>query len=153
MREGGPPLNGRPLDRKYVDDQVAIADGVLDGTLVGEPYRTVGRNVVWAGVDSARATYTPANLYPGGIFGGNGVPGIYHAITIPGTYRTTAATDDAYAVIDNIKTGFYADPRSRQHVDVLDQGLDQGAARRAPAAGRPASPPTPSDWRATSRWR
>ncbi len=104
---GGPPLNGRPLDRKYVDDQVAIADGVLDGTLAGEPYRTVGRNVVWAGVDSARATYTPANLYPGGIFGGNGVPGIYHAIAIPGTYRTTAATDDAYAVIDNIKTGFF----------------------------------------------
>ena len=27
---------------KYVDDQVAIADGVLDGTLIGEPYREHG---------------------------------------------------------------------------------------------------------------
>ena len=39
---GLPPLNGRPLDSKYVDDQVAIADGVMDGTLIGEPYRDRG---------------------------------------------------------------------------------------------------------------
>jgi glyoxylase-like metal-dependent hydrolase (beta-lactamase superfamily II) len=98
-----PPWNGRPLDSKYVDDQVAIADGVMEGTLVGEPYRGVGRNAAWAGVDSARAVYTFNNLYPGGPFGGGASPGVYRAIKIPDTYRTSTAL----ATIDNIKTGFY----------------------------------------------
>lgn len=98
-----PPWNGRPLDSKYVDDQVAIADGVMEGTLVGEPYRGVGRNTAWAGVDSARAVYTFGNLYPGGPLGGGATPGVYRAIKIPDTYRTTTALQ----AIDNIKSGFY----------------------------------------------
>jgi glyoxylase-like metal-dependent hydrolase (beta-lactamase superfamily II) len=106
---GQAPLNGRPLDPQYVADQRANAEGVTDGSKIGEPYREVGRNAVWVGGASARLTYSLANLYPGGIFGGNGDPTKYHAITIPGSYKLAAYQDAAPPgpAIDNIKTGFY----------------------------------------------
>jgi glyoxylase-like metal-dependent hydrolase (beta-lactamase superfamily II) len=60
---GKPPLNGRPLDKQYVDDQLAVAEGVLKGTIAGEPYNAGrGRNVMVAGFGSARMTYDSANL-------------------------------------------------------------------------------------------
>src|SRR4051795_9540869 len=103
------PLNGRPLDLQYFEDQFANVKGVLDGSKIGEPYREQNRNTVWTGGASARYTYSLANLYPGGIFGGQGEPGKYHAITIPGTYKLAAYQDAAPPgpAIDNIKTGFY----------------------------------------------
>ena len=54
-------------------------------------------------------TYSLANLYPGGIFGGQGEAGKYHAITIPGSYKLAPYQDAAPPgpAIDNIKTGFY----------------------------------------------
>jgi glyoxylase-like metal-dependent hydrolase (beta-lactamase superfamily II) len=104
-----PPLNGRPLDPQYVQDQKDNADGVVAGTKVGEPYREVGRNAVWTGGASARMVYSLAALYPGGIFGGLGDPTQYHAVTIPGSYKLAAYQDAAAPgpAIDNIKTGFY----------------------------------------------
>ena len=106
---GRSPLNGRPLDLQYFEDQFANATGIIDGTKIGEPYREQNRNVVWTGGASARMTYSLANLYPGGIFGGAGDPSHYHAITIPGSYKLAAYQDAAAPgpAIDNIKTGFY----------------------------------------------
>jgi glyoxylase-like metal-dependent hydrolase (beta-lactamase superfamily II) len=106
---GKSPLNGRPLDLQYFEDQYENVKGVLDGTKIGEPYREQNRNVVWTGGASARYTYSLANMYPGGIFGGNGVIGKYHAITIPGSYKLAAYQDanPPGPAIDNIKTGFY----------------------------------------------
>src|SRR3954447_9880729 len=106
---GQAPLNGKPLDLQYFDDQFDNVKGVLDGTKIGEPYREQNRNTVWTGGASARYTYSLANLYPGGIFGGQGEPGKYHAITIPGSYKLAAYQDAAPPgpAIDNIKTGFY----------------------------------------------
>ena len=82
---------------------------MIDGTKIGEPYREQDRNVVWTGVRlGARRRTRSANLYPGGIFGGNGDPGNYHAITIPGTYKLDGLPGRAPGpAIDNIKTGFY----------------------------------------------
>src|SRR4051812_29159141 len=104
-----PPVNGRPMDAAYVADQRANAEGIINGDRIGEPYREQNRNTVWTGAVWARMTYSLANLYPGGIFGGNGDPGYYHAITIPGSYKLAAYQDAAPPgpAIDNIKTGFY----------------------------------------------
>jgi len=59
---GKPPLNGRPLDKQYVDDQLAVAEGVLSGEIVGEPYPAAGNNVFVARFGSAEMTYTEAGL-------------------------------------------------------------------------------------------
>ena len=59
---GKPPISGRPLDRQYVDDQLAVAEGVLNGTIVGVPYPAGGRNVLVAQFGSAEMTYTQAGL-------------------------------------------------------------------------------------------
>jgi len=51
------------LDKQYVDDQLAVAEGVLKGTIKGEPYSAGrGRNVLVAQFGSAQITYDPANL-------------------------------------------------------------------------------------------
>ena len=70
---------GKPLDQQYVDDELACAEGVLNGSIVGEPYGVVGRNVVIARVNSAQMTYQPDRIYPAGA----GL-GAFHAILIPG---------------------------------------------------------------------
>ena len=102
-----PPLNGKPVDRAYVFDQLAVADGILNGSVIGEPYRVLGRNNVWAQVNTGQVCYTLANLYPGGLFGGNGDKAMYHAITIPGKYGVTAGTDAISNTLRNIKSEFY----------------------------------------------
>jgi len=104
---GKAPLNGKPVDRQYIDDQVKAADGIMDGTVIGEPYHQVGRNAVIGTVASAQIVYSLANLYKGGVFGGLGDRAVYHAITIPGKYRTTEAEHAPFAKLDNIKSGFY----------------------------------------------
>ncbi|MEO8481106.1 MAG: MBL fold metallo-hydrolase [Acidobacteriota bacterium] len=103
---GKPPINGRPLDKSYVDDQARVADAILDGTVVGEPYRSVGRNAAIATIDSAGVVYTFANLYPGGVLAGTGDKTKYHAIAIPGPSAPTAA-NGRYAAVDGIRSVIY----------------------------------------------
>jgi glyoxylase-like metal-dependent hydrolase (beta-lactamase superfamily II) len=104
---GKPPLNGRPLDKQYVDDQLRVAEGILSGTVVGEPYRTVGRNATIGTVDSAQTVYTLASLYPGGVFASTGDRDRYHAVAIPGPSAPTTAPAGPYAAIDRIKAGLF----------------------------------------------
>jgi len=63
-QRGKPPLNGKPLDKQYVDDQLAVAEGVLSGKIVGQPYNSAGPNVLVARFGSAEMTYTQAGLGP-----------------------------------------------------------------------------------------
>ena len=104
---GKPPLNGRPLDKTYVDDQLRVAEGILSGDVVGEPYRTVGRNATIATVDSAQTVYTLANLYPGGVLASTGDRTRYHAVAIPGPSAPATAPAGPYAAIDRIKAGLF----------------------------------------------
>ena len=82
------PINGRPGDRQYILDQAALADGVMNGTIVGEPYE-VGRETVWATHGSAQAVYSLATLYPPGA----APTSPYHAIRIPSSYPERWQTD------------------------------------------------------------
>lgn len=102
-----PPLNGRPIDRQYVDDQVKAADGILSGAVIADPYRSVGRETVIAMVNSAQVVFSLASLYPGGVFAGTGDKAAYHAVAIPGTYRSRPTTDGRYPQLDRIASGFY----------------------------------------------
>jgi len=109
VRQGArakPPINGRPLDKSYVDDQVRVADAILSGTVVGEPYRSVGRNAEIATIDSAGVVYTFANLYPGGVLAGTGDKTKYHAIVIPGP-SAPSTPNGRYAAVDGIKSTIY----------------------------------------------
>ena len=102
-----PPLNGRPVDKPYIYDELAVADGIMSGNVVGEPYRVLGRNNVWAQVNSGQVCYTLERLYDGGIFGGAGDKTMYHAIAIPGRYGVTSGTDPISNALRNIKSEFY----------------------------------------------
>ena len=106
---GLPPVNGAPLDAQYVEDMHAAATAALDGSVAGEPYRTIGREVVWIGARSARMTYSLANLYPGGPRAGESADSddAYHLVAIPGAYRSSPDADAAYAFLDNIRTGLH----------------------------------------------
>jgi glyoxylase-like metal-dependent hydrolase (beta-lactamase superfamily II) len=53
-----PPIGGKPLDKQYVDDQLAVAEGVLAGRIVGVPYPAGGQNVMIAQFGSAGMTYS-----------------------------------------------------------------------------------------------
>jgi glyoxylase-like metal-dependent hydrolase (beta-lactamase superfamily II) len=97
---GPVPIRGRPLDKQYVDDEVAAAEGVLNGTVIGEPYGTVGRNVVIAKVNTGQMTYQLDKIYPAGAGAGT-----YHAIQIPGWSGTVDFAK--YPMVSNIKTNFY----------------------------------------------
>jgi glyoxylase-like metal-dependent hydrolase (beta-lactamase superfamily II) len=98
-KRGKPPINGRMLDKQYVDDQLAAAEGVLNGAVIGEPYRTVNRNTVIAEVNSAGMSYTFARIYPEGA--GSGV---YRAVRIAGPAGAPPATG---SMIDKIGNTFY----------------------------------------------
>jgi glyoxylase-like metal-dependent hydrolase (beta-lactamase superfamily II) len=78
---GDPPLAGRPLDRRYILDQVALADGVLDGSIVGGPFFL--RRTYWAGFGSARLVYSLDRLAADG----ETLPSTYHAVRIPGSFE------------------------------------------------------------------
>lgn len=77
----GPLLNGRPLDRQYIADQKAIADGLLGNTVIGEPYPWQ-HSAFWAQVGSARAVYSLYQLgRPGEALASN-----YFAARISGNF-------------------------------------------------------------------
>ncbi len=94
------PLNGRPVDKRYIDDEVAVADGILNGTLVGRPFN--GRDVVWGTVNSGSVCYTLSRIYPPG----QGTA--YNAIVIPGANNpATLGANPANTAIKAIQTNFY----------------------------------------------
>ncbi len=101
---GRAPLNGRPPDRQYITDMAALADGVLAGTITGEPF-FAGPDTYWAKYDSAQMVYSPATLYSPGE---NGRP--YHAVRIPGNFKAdtgVATFDPRIDAISNIRSDFY----------------------------------------------
>jgi glyoxylase-like metal-dependent hydrolase (beta-lactamase superfamily II) len=91
-----PPINGRQLDKQYVDDQLAAAEGVLNGTLVGTPYSAGAAGATAsAKVGSAEMTYNPGNLTPQGTGGG-----VYRAIRI----SSQAIRSDFYTIREGSDT-------------------------------------------------
>ena len=108
-QRGKAPINGRPLDKQYVDDQLRVAEGILDGSLVGEPYRAVGRNATIATWDSAQTVYTLGRLYADPAQADRRT---YFATTIPGALPATP--DPRYAAVDAIKSDLHL---IRDHAD------------------------------------
>ena len=103
---GRPPINGRPLDKRYVDDQVRVAEAILTGTVVSEPYRAVGRNAVIATIDSAQVVHSHGNMWPADAPAVERYPGAWRAVTIPGPLPVAAA-GDRFAGLRNISSRFH----------------------------------------------
>ena len=113
---GKAPLNGRPLDKAYVDDEVRVVEGILNGSVIGEPYRSVGRNAEIATIGSGQVVYTLGDLFPGGLYESTGDKSKYHAIAIPrlleprlgeAAWQAAPSTDPRYAAIEQIKSGLF----------------------------------------------
>jgi glyoxylase-like metal-dependent hydrolase (beta-lactamase superfamily II) len=101
---GRPPLNGRPLDRQYITDMAALADGVLAGTITGEPFFASVESY-WAKNDSAQMVYSLRTLYGPGEAGQP-----YHAVRIPGNFKRdtgVASFDTRIDAISKIQSDFY----------------------------------------------
>jgi glyoxylase-like metal-dependent hydrolase (beta-lactamase superfamily II) len=101
---GRAPLNGRPLDRQYITDMAALADGVLAGNITGEPF-FAGPDAYWARYDSAQMVYSLSTLYRAGE---PGEP--YHAVRIPGNFKRESGVDSFDPRIDaisKIQSDFY----------------------------------------------
>jgi glyoxylase-like metal-dependent hydrolase (beta-lactamase superfamily II) len=126
-----PPLSGRPLDRQYILDMGRLADGVLSGTLVGEPYLTVGRDTVWAKYGTARAVYALDKLYADG----ETPSASYHAIRIPGPYPRKWSTGPLTRIYD-IHADFHLIRGARGETLYLLKG-SRGALLIGAGAGEP----------------
>jgi len=101
---GRAPLNGRPLDRQYITDMAALADGVLTGNITGEPF-FAGVEAYWAKNDSAQMVYALSTLYRPGEAGEP-----YHAVRVPGNFKRdtgVASFDERIDAISKIQSGFY----------------------------------------------
>jgi glyoxylase-like metal-dependent hydrolase (beta-lactamase superfamily II) len=101
---GRAPLNGRPLDRQYITDMAALADGVLAGTITGEPF-FAGVEAYWAKNDSAQMVYSLSTLYRAGEAGEP-----YHAVRIPGNFKRdtgVASFDPRIDGISKIQSDFF----------------------------------------------
>ena len=99
-------IRSGPLDKAYVDDQVAIAEGLLKGEIVGVPYRSQGRNVLLGRSGAAESTYTLNTIYPVNTPATTGAP--YHGVRIPGLPGGAAnGPSPAPAAIDGIKSEFF----------------------------------------------
>jgi hypothetical protein len=82
----------------------ALADGLLAGSTVGEPYMA-GPTAYWATHDSAQAVYSPSTLYRVGDSGA-----AYHAVHIPGNFKRDSGQDSIDAAMDAVSalpTDFY----------------------------------------------
>ena len=90
------PLNGRPLDRQYIKDTAALADGLLAGTISGEPF-FAGPDAYWARHDSAQIVYSLSTLYRAGEANEG-----YHAVRIPGNFKRETGVDSFDPRIDAI---------------------------------------------------
>jgi glyoxylase-like metal-dependent hydrolase (beta-lactamase superfamily II) len=93
------PIYGRPIDKPYIDDQVRVADGILNGTVVGKPY-AVGRDVVWATIDSGGVCYSLGSIYP------PGAATAYNAVKISGATNSSRGAG-ALSALANIHSDFY----------------------------------------------
>jgi hypothetical protein len=101
---GSAPINGRPLDRQYITDMAALADGVLAGTITGEPF-FAGVDAYWAKNDSAQMVFSLSTLYRAGEAGEP-----YHAVRIPGNFKRetgVASFDERIDAISKIRSDFY----------------------------------------------
>lgn len=101
---GREPLNGRPLDRQYITDMAALADGVLAGSISGEPF-FAGPEAYWAKNDSAQVVYSLSTLYRAGEAGEP-----YHAVRIPGNFKRdtgVASFDPRIDAISKIQSDFF----------------------------------------------
>jgi glyoxylase-like metal-dependent hydrolase (beta-lactamase superfamily II) len=101
---GRAPIKGRPLDRQYITDMTALADGVLAGSIIGEPF-FAGVEAYWAKNDSAQMVYSLSTLYRPGEAGEP-----YHAVRIPGNFKRdtgVASFDTRVDAISKIQSGFY----------------------------------------------
>jgi glyoxylase-like metal-dependent hydrolase (beta-lactamase superfamily II) len=101
---GRAPLNGRPLDRRYITDMAALADGVLAGNITGEPF-FAGPDAYWARNDSAQIVYSLSTLYRPGEAGES-----YHAVRIPGNFKRetgVASFDARIDAVSKIQSDFY----------------------------------------------
>ena len=95
-----------PLNKDYVDNQVAIAEGLLTGQQIGVPYRSQGRNVLVARHGNAETTFTLNTIFAADVPSTSG--GAYHAVQIPGPVGGAAnGPAPAAAVIDGIKSEFF----------------------------------------------
>lgn len=103
---GRAPLNGRPLDKGYVDDQVRAAEGILAGTVVSEPYRAVGRQAVIATVNSAQIVWTMGNLQSAAWPLDTQYAGTWRAVSIPGPLPASAGAD-RFAGARHIRSRFF----------------------------------------------
>jgi glyoxylase-like metal-dependent hydrolase (beta-lactamase superfamily II) len=102
---GRAPLNGRPLDRQYITDMAALADGVLAGTIVGEPFGVSSLESYWANHDTAHFVYTLPNIFGAGEAG---FP--YHAVHLPGNFKRDsvgAPMDPPMETISKFGADFY----------------------------------------------
>jgi glyoxylase-like metal-dependent hydrolase (beta-lactamase superfamily II) len=99
----GPPINGAPLDQTFVDDQAVVADGVLDGSIVGEPYLIGGRNTAWARYKSAQVVYSLSALYSAGATAKTP----YHAMALKTSFPKRWVADDALTSIYNVKSDLH----------------------------------------------
>ncbi len=101
---GRAPLNGRPLDRQYITDMVDLADGLLAGTITGEPF-FAGPDAYWARNDSAQMVYSVSALYRAGEAGES-----YHAVRIPGNFKRESGVtsfDERIDAVSKIQSDFY----------------------------------------------
>ncbi len=101
---GRAPLNGRPLDRQYITDMAGLADGVLAGSITGEPF-FAGVEAYWAKNDSAQLVYSLSTLYRPGEAGEP-----YHAVRIPGNFKRdtgVASFDPRIDAVSKIQSDFY----------------------------------------------
>ena len=99
----GPPINGAPLDQTFIDDQAKVADGVLDGTIVGEPYLAGGRNTAWARYKSAQVVYALPTLY--GADAAAKAP--YHAMALKTSFPMRWVIDQTLTSIYNVKSDLH----------------------------------------------
>ncbi len=158
---GRPPLNGRPLDKQYVDDQVRVADGILAGTVVSEPYPVVGRETVdrhgRLGTGRLHAREALLRMVPPPARGSDDVPCRRDSRGEP------AGPGGRFAGADAIEGDFYLIRDDANQSLYLLVGLRRGRCSSAPARARPASrrsspawptaSPSTSSSRATTRDR
>jgi glyoxylase-like metal-dependent hydrolase (beta-lactamase superfamily II) len=100
---GQPPMNARPLDRQYLIDMAKLADGVLDGSVIGEPFFYAGRPSVRGQVGTAGLVYSLSNIYADGSKPAN----YYKVVAIPGAFDKKWVRDKDLASVYGISTEFY----------------------------------------------
>jgi len=120
---GLPPVNGRPLDRQYLIDMAQLADDVLTGKAIGEPYFTLGRTAVWGLHASARAVYSLAMLHAPGEPVSDGC----HAVRIPGPQARKWAKGPLVKAAYNIRSEFYLIRTTAGQTLYLLKGSDRAA--------------------------